>query len=89
MNNIELLSRKFDNIEFKWFKVAGGNSYCTNYNLKVFNNGSNITDVAKDLIGKYDTDTNSLLVTTSNIDQTCCYIIECIYDQVTYNTKVV
>lgn len=58
-------------IDFKYIKKDGA------YQLKVTQDGKNITERFKGLAGKYDSDRNYLIINTSSIESICCYLIEC------------
>lgn len=58
-------------IDFKYLKKNGA------YQLKVTQDGENITEKFKGLVGNYNSDKNYLIINTSSIESICCYLIEC------------
>lgn len=58
-------------IDFKYIKRDGA------YQLKVTQEGKNITERFKGLVGNYDSTRNCLIINTSSIESICCYLIEC------------
>ena len=59
-------------IDFKYIKRGD-----RVYQLKVTQEGKNITSKFKGLVGNYNSDKNYLLVCTNSIESICCYLIEC------------
>lgn len=59
-------------IDFKYIKRSNGV-----YQLKVTQDGKNITEKFKDLVGNYNSDLDHLIVNTNSIESICCYLIEC------------
>ena len=59
-------------IDFKYIKRGNGV-----YHLKVTQEGENITERFKGLVGNYDSTRNCLIINTSSIESICCYLIEC------------
>lgn len=58
-------------IDFKYIKRNGA------YQLKVTQDGENITERFKGLVGNYNSDKNYLIIRTNSIESICCYLIEC------------
>ena len=58
-------------IDFKYLKKNWA------YQLKVTQDGENITEKFKGLVGNYNSDKNYLIINTSSIESICCYLIEC------------
>lgn len=59
-------------IDFKYIKRGNGI-----YQLKVTQDGKNITEKFKDLVGNYNSDLDYLIINTNSIESICCYLIEC------------
>ena len=59
-------------IDFKYIKRGAGV-----YQLKVTQEGKNITAKFKGLVGKYNSDLDYLIINTNSIESICCYLIEC------------
>lgn len=58
-------------IDFKYIKRGAGV-----YQLKITQEGKNITSRFKGLVGNYNSDKNYLIVYTNSIEAICCYLIE-------------
>ena len=58
-------------IDFKYIKRSGA------YQLKITQEGKNITSRFAGLAGIYDRDADYLIINTSSIESICCYLIEC------------
>ena len=58
-------------IDFKYIKRGGA------YQLKITQDGKNITAKFKGLVGKYNNDLDYLIINTNSIESICCYLIEC------------
>lgn len=59
-------------IDFKYIKRGAGV-----YQLKVTQEGKNITAKFKGLVGKYNNGLDYLIINTNSIESICCYLIEC------------
>ena len=59
-------------IDFKYIKRSNGV-----YQLKVTQDGENITEKFKGFVGRYNNDRNYLIINTNSIESICCYLIEC------------
>ena len=59
-------------IDFKYIKRGNGV-----YQLKVTQDGENITEKFKGLAGKYNNYLDHLIINTNSIESICCYLIEC------------
>ena len=59
-------------IDFKYIKRSNGV-----YQLKVTQDGENITKKFKGLAGNYNSDLDYLIINTNSIESICCYLIEC------------
>lgn len=68
----DLLISHLNGIDFKYIKRSNGV-----YQLKVTQDGKNITAKFKDLVGNYNSDLDHLIVITNSIESICCYLIEC------------
>lgn len=68
----DLLISHLNGIDFKYIKRSNGV-----YQLKVTRDGKNITERFKDLVGKYNSGLDYLIINTNSIESICCYLIEC------------
>ena len=68
----DLLISHLSGIDFKYIKRSNGV-----YQLKVTQDGKNITAKFKDLVGKYNSGLDYLIINTNSIESICCYLIEC------------
>ena len=59
-------------IDFKYIKRGNGA-----YQLKITQDGKNITSRFKDIVGRYNSDLDYLIINTNSIESICCYLIEC------------
>lgn len=59
-------------IDFKYIKRSAGV-----YQLKITQEGKNITSRFKDIVGRYNSDLDYLIINTNSIESICCYLIEC------------
>ena len=59
-------------IDFKYIKRSNGV-----YQLKVTQDGENITEKFKGLVGNYNSYLDYLIINTNSIESICCYLIEC------------
>ena len=59
-------------IDFKYIKRGAGA-----YQLKITQEGKNITSRFKDIVGRYNSDLDYLIINTNSIESICCYLIEC------------
>ena len=70
--HIDLSISHLNGIDFKYIKRGNGV-----YQLKVIQEGKNITVKFKGLVGKYNSYRNYLIINTNSIESICCYLIEC------------
>ena len=68
----DLSIRHLNGIDFKYIKRGNGV-----YQLKVTQEGKNITVKFKGLVGKYNSYLDYLIINTNSIESVCCYLIEC------------
>ena len=68
----DLSISRLNGIDFKYIKRGAGV-----YQLKITQDGKNITARFKYLVGNYNSDKNYLIVYTNSIESICCYLIEC------------
>ena len=68
----DLSINHLNGIDFKYIKRGNGV-----YQLKVIQEGKNITVKFKGLVGKYNSYLDYLIINTNSIESVCCYLIEC------------